>query len=362
MLVLDELPALAVAAPELPSVLQRHVDRQAQKDDASGVHLLVAGSSQRMMEGLVLHRSAPLFGRATEILKIMPLAAGWIREALGISDPVAAVEAYATWGGVPRYWELAADHSTREEALRHLVLSPLGVLHEEPSRLLLDDLRDTSQAASILSLIGQGCHRSSEIAARLDKPATSISRPLQRLLELGLIRREIPFGTSLRSTKKTLYRISDPFLRFWFRFVGPERSRLEIGRIDAVERRIAERFSHHVGEIWEDLARTSAPRLDLFGKSWGPASRWWGPGLDHRPMEIDLIAESDDADSLLLGEVKWTAAQDPERLIAELERKARNLPFAKGRKVETALWLMNPGKGNDAGRIVAPQQALDVLS
>jgi uncharacterized protein len=140
-LVLDELPALVAAARELPSVLQKHVDRYPER----GLHLLLAGSSQRMMQGLVLDRTAPLFGRAREILKIAPLRAGWIQQALHLDDPVRSIEAYAVWGGVPRYWELAGDHPDLATAIRSLVLSPLGVLYEEPSRLLVDDLRDTAR-------------------------------------------------------------------------------------------------------------------------------------------------------------------------------------------------------------------------
>jgi len=146
------------------------------------------------MQGLVLDRAAPLFGRASEILKISPLPAGWIEEALTLKSPEDAVEAYAVWGGAPRYWELAGDHPDLPSAIRSLVLSPLGVLFEEPSRLLLDDMRETTQVASILSLIGQGCHRISEIAARLEKPVTALSRPLQRLQDMDLVTREQPFG------------------------------------------------------------------------------------------------------------------------------------------------------------------------
>ena len=60
------------------------------------------------MQGLVLDRTAPLYGRADEILRLGPLPAGHIRRALRTDDPVRAVEDYAVWGGVPRYWELAA--------------------------------------------------------------------------------------------------------------------------------------------------------------------------------------------------------------------------------------------------------------
>jgi uncharacterized protein len=357
VLALDEFPALAEAARELPSVLQKYLDRFPERR----LHLLLAGSSQRMMQGLVLDRTAPLFGRAAEILKISPLEAGWILRALRLSHPARAVEAYSVWGGTPRYWELAADHPDLASSVRALVLSPLGVLHEEPSRLLLDDLRDTAQAASILSLIGQGCHRASEIAARLGKPATSLSRPLQRLLEMDLIARETPFGSEPRGSKRTLYRIADPFLRYWFRFVEPDRSRLEARQIAAVERDIARRFAHHAGEVWEELARRSVPRLGCFGKSWGPASRWWGSGLDRQPLEVDLVAESETGDSILVGEVKWSATADVARARKELERKAERLPFVAGREVFLALWLKAAGRGQASGQVFTPRQVLDVL-
>ncbi|HEV7671423.1 MAG TPA: ATP-binding protein [Thermoanaerobaculia bacterium] len=357
VLALDEFPSMVAVAPELPSLLQKHLDHGSD----SGIHLILSGSSQRMMQGLVLDRTAPLFGRAREILKISPLPAGWIEEALHLKSPEQAIEAYSIWGGTPRYWELAGDYPSLSEAIRSLVLSPMGVLHEEPSRLLLDDLRDTTQAASILSLIGQGCHRISEIAGRLGKPATALSRPLQRLQEMDLIHREQPFGEAERGGKRTLYKISDPFLRFWFRFVEIDRSRLGAGLLKAVAADIEKTLPHHIGEIWEELARTSVPHLTLGGKTWGPASRWWGTGLDRKPLEVDLLAYSSDDRSVLVGEVKWAIPRDAKRLLAELEEKARRLPEVRGREVAAVLWLKAGGKGMGAERLVGPRMVLDVL-
>jgi AAA+ ATPase superfamily predicted ATPase len=357
VLALDEFPSLVAVARDLPSLLQKRLDRESER----GIHLLLSGSSQRMMQGLVLDRTAPLFGRASEILKISPLAVGWIEEALDLQSPEGAVEAYAVWGGTPRYWELAGDHPDLSTAIRALVLSPLGVLYEEPSRLLLDDMRDATQAASILSLIGQGCHRISEIAARLGKPMTALSRPLQRMQDMDLITREQPFAEASRGGKRTLYKISDPFLRFWFRYVEANRSRLGAGHLAAVEEEVGWHLGHHVGEIWEELARACVPRLHLDGQTWGPAGRWWGPGLDRQPLEVDLVAHSTDGDSVLVGEVKWAAPRDAERLLAQLAAKARRLPVAAGREVTLALWLKAPVDGPAAGRVVTPRQVLDVL-
>ena len=333
VLALDEFPSLVRSDAAIPSLLQKQVDRS----DARA-HLVLAGSSQRLMQGLVLDRTAPLFGRAREILKIAPLPAGWIKRAMGEPDDVRAVEAFALWGGVPRYWELATSYPTSLSAFEALALSPLGVLHDEPRRLLLDDVRETAQPLSVLALIGAGCHRLSEIAARLGKPATSLARPLASLVELGLVRRDLPFGSSLKDTKRTAYRLADPFLRAWFAFVEPNRSRLEAGLAGAVASEIRESLPRHVASVWEDLVRASVPVARYSGRSFGPASSWWGPGLDRQPLELDVVAADPRGAELLVGEVKWQERLDWPRESAALRQKAARLPLARGRAVRLAIW------------------------
>ncbi|MDY0166655.1 MAG: ATP-binding protein [Thermoguttaceae bacterium] len=326
VLVFDEFPAMVEASPELPSLLQKLVDAHA----ARPVHLVIAGSSKRLMQGLVLDQSEPLFGRAREILKIDALDISWLPRALPVATAVEALEAYAAWGGVPRYWELAGDFADFWQALESLVLDPLGVLHHEPERLLADDMRDVVQASSILALVGQGCHRLSEIGGRLGKPASSLTRPVQRLVHLGLLRRETPFGHSPRSSKSTLYTLHDPFLAFWYRFVDPNRSRLGAGAVEAVLCDVRRDYPGHAGAIWERVVRAATPRLEIAQTSWNSADRWWGTGLDRQPLEIDVVAECVDRESLLVGEVKLQVTEgDLARLAAELDHNTKRLPFAK---------------------------------
>src|SRR5436309_13880327 len=162
---------------------------------------------------------------------------------------------------------------------------------------------------------------------------------MQRLVELGLVRREVPFGASTRDTKRTTYDVVDPFMRFWFRFVEPNRSRLEAGRLEAVASEVRGRLAAHVAGVWEELARASVPRLRVGRHAWGPAGRWWGPGEDRRPLELDIVAESEDGAALLIGEAKWGEEADAPRLAADLQRKAERFPRRGKRSVETALWL-----------------------
>ena len=264
-------------------------------------------------------------------------------------DPVAAVNHYAAWGGIPRYWELAREYPDWFAAIQGLVLDPLGVLHREPERLLLDDLTELARAASLLALIGQGCHRVSELAGRLGVPSTSLSRPLARLVDLGFAEREIPFGLSLRDTKRTQYRIANPFLRLWYRFVEPNRSRLVAGQIREVAAILSAAWPQFLAAAWEDLARASVARLRVSGVAWTPAGRWWGRDEAGRPLEIDLVAEAaDGSPRVLVGEAKLSAtARDVPRLLAALRERAARCPVTRGRDVVCALWRLQGPRTRD---------------
>jgi len=351
-LVLDEFPYLVASAPELPSVLQRHLDRPGPRR----LRFLLCGSSQHMMQGLALDPSAPLYGRAQEILRLTPLRPGWISEALGVHG-AAAVEAWAVWGGVPRYWELAQRYPSLQEAIRDLVLHRHGVLHDEPHGLLLDDMRSATQASTLLALVGAGCNRLSEIAARMGKPSGALTRPLANLIDLGYLRKEVPFGEDERASKRTLYRIDDPLVAFWFRFVQPARTLLQRDLLEPVEATLSTSFPQHCAEAWEVLARESVPRLRVGGIGWGPASRWWGSGRDG-PMEFDVVAESLDGDSVLIGEANWASRPDVARWRAELRVRAAAAPFLRGRRVVCAVWVKD---GPEAEDVVKPEAVMAAL-
>lgn len=353
VLALDEFPFLVRASPELPSLLQKLVDRPV----GAARSIILCGSSQRMMQGLVLDSTAPLYGRAREIIRLGPLGLGWIGEALGVRDAAGIIDHWAVWGGVPRYWELAAERRELWAAIQDLVLDPLGVLHREPERLLLDDVQDGARASSILALIGAGCHRVSEIGGRLGVPATSLSRPLARLIDLGLICREVPFGRSVRDTKRTFYRIADPFLRFWYGFVEPNRSRLAAGRISEVERDIRAAWPRFLGATWEELARASVPHLVLAGTRWMPAQRWWGRDRDGAMLELDVVARSvKDPARVLVGEAKLAGSAGA---LAALADKARRCPDLEGMDLTVATWILRARRGGD--HVVNAAQVARVL-
>lgn len=354
-LVLDEFPYLVAESPALPSILQKMIDAPSLR-----FSIIIAGSSQRMMKQAAFGESAPLFGRTREVFNVRPLEAGWITDAFKVKG-AEAVTRYAVWGGVPRYWELAAEFNDHEQAMLELVLNRNGILHHEPRRLLLDDLRTDTQPHSLLAIIGSGVHRISEIGARLGKPAMNLLRSMEILMELGLVKRDTPFGEDEKNSKRTLYTIADPFLRFWYRYVFPNMSVLEQEVYDGVLAEWRATKDQLTGMIWEDLARQSTPRLDVGGKHWDAAKRWWGKNESGVLGEIDIVARSLDGSAILLGEAKWGDANE-EAICAKLRDFAGTLAFTRGKQVITACWTgREPARKKSSDFVITPRMALDTL-
>jgi len=355
-LCLDEFPYLVKSTPSLPSILQRHIDSK-----QLPFNLIICGSSQQMMQGLVLDAASPLYGRGNVIMKLDPIAIRYLQEILHASA-VQTIEESAIWGGVPRYWEIREQEPSLTEAIANHITDPNGTLYDEPSRLFLDDFQHTTQSSALLSVIGNGANRLSEIAGRMQKNATDLSGPLAKLINLGYIEREIPFGENPRNSKRSYYQISDPFMRTYYRYVVPNRSLISLQRNDVVSQIISSSFSDFVAAHWERLCRNAVSGNQLLGTTWGVASRWWGTVIinkEKKDIELDVVTESIDKKKILIGECKWTEGEQAEKLFYDLETKAQSLPFVKGKEVVFALFLKRPAKDGITKHVFLPQSVIN---
>jgi hypothetical protein len=97
-----------------------------------------------------------------------------------------------------------------------------------------------------------------------------------------------------------LYRLTDDFLRFWFRYVAHNRGTLEQGRTAPVRSTIAETLPIHTSRTFEAVCQ-QAVRTPAFPVSCSRVGRWWYGG-----EEIDIAGVNRETGTLLLGECKWT--------------------------------------------------------
>lgn len=351
---MDEFPYLVKNSPELPSILQKIWD----KKEELNYHLILCGSSQQLMHGMVMDASAPLYGRADEILKINPMMPKNLQQAIGTKARDTITE-YSIWGGIPRYWELRAQEKNLWDALNRHVLTSQGILYNEPVHLFLDDMRDTVHSFTLLSVIASGSKRLSEIAARMEKPATHLSAPLDKLIQLGYIEREMPFGENIKNSKKSFYKISDPFLDFYFTFVVPNRSLIEIEKSNTVKSLILKKMPIYVSAHWEEICRKAVPFLNIDQIQFKPASRWWGKVDKNTEIELDVVAESVDKKYILVGECKWNEKEiNEDELLNKLIRKTERLPFVKEREIIPVLFLKST-QSEKAENIFRPEEIID---
>ncbi len=115
-------------------------------------------------------------------MKLAPIRLPYIQEALSL-DAMNAIEEYAVWGGVPRYWELRENRSSLDDALWRNILSVNGTLYEEPIKLFQDDVKDIVKTSTIMSYIGTGATDFPRLLHDVMSPATNLSRPLKKLID-----------------------------------------------------------------------------------------------------------------------------------------------------------------------------------
>jgi AAA+ ATPase superfamily predicted ATPase len=259
-----------------------------------------------MMHDLFLHRAAPLYGRASKLLHLRPMDYQAFCQACGQKEKEPeSFEKFACVGGIPKYWEFVEPNQNVVELTESLYFDLAPYMEQEPQRILRDEGVIGLNAVAALEAVGRGAERPSEIAGRLGTAQTNLSRLLQQLLDASILARELPFDESVRSTKKILYRIHDPTMRFWFRVYSPHQSLWRTYTASQKKKLIHD----HAATVFEDFCRARFPG----------AQRYW-----ERNVELDLVApDPRERNRLLVAEIKWRCLSVTERknVLRQLESK-----------------------------------------
>jgi AAA+ ATPase superfamily predicted ATPase len=219
------------------------------------------------------------------------------------------------------------------------ILSPTAMLYNEPESLLRTELRNPARYMSILEAVALGHTTPNEIACASGIDPGPLSKYLQTLRRLRLIDREVPVTASAKQSKRSRYRVADEFLRFWFRFVEPNRSSIEEAPDIVYDGTIEPNLPDHVATTFEDICQEAVwegiRRGDI-----GPYSevgRWW-----YGEDEIDIVGLAPDDDRVLLAECKWTSDLVSHALVSQLREKAERVRWGSStRDVEFALFSKN---------------------
>lgn len=342
LVVIDEFPYLVKSAPELPSLIQREIDRF--QVEESRMRLLLCGSAMSVMGGL-LASTAPLRGRAQLELIVQPFGYRAAADFWGVADsPALAARLHAVVGGTPAYRrQFLADDvpgslEEFDDWLCRTVLSPLSPLFREARYLLAEeaDIRDTALYHSVLAAVAQGNSTRGGIAGYIGRKSVDISHPLNVLEDSRLLAREADVFRS----GKSQYRITEPLINFYEAVMRPSWTRLESGQAVDVWAQSAERFAAQVaGPHFEAVCRdyVLGPGRSLLAPSLGTVGS--GVVVDpaaRKQIQIDVAVIEPGSGSAkpkvaLLGEAKWGTVMG----LNHLERLGRARDLLVGRGTDT---------------------------
>jgi len=223
IMILDEITHAADSDPAFLSALQHAWDQHFKH---SRVVMLLSGSHVHTMETL-LARGSPLFGRFTGQWHLQPLEFAALRQFLPRWQADQRVAAYAIVGGIPAYLERLNARASLADNIRDVILAPGSMFVAEPELLLYDEVHEPRVYRAVLQAIGLGAHTVDEIANAALIGKAHLSAYLGRLQELRLVERRLPATippNKRPASRLGRYHLTDPFLRFYFRFVARNRS------------------------------------------------------------------------------------------------------------------------------------------
>ena len=335
--VFDEFPYAASKNSALVSTLQIAIDRTFKN---TNIFLILTGSNQGFMGEKVLGampaaegesglgEKNPLFGRRTAQIRLAPFGYLDAAKMLPGKTPIELATYYACFGGTPYYLSLIDQHASFEENVTRLFFRKEGLLYEEPMMLLRQELREPATYNSILGAIAAGANTPTAISDKTGIERTSVAKYLNTLVSLRLVEKVVPFGESLKTTRKGIYKITEPCYSYWYGFVEPAIAEIEqnAGELVAADVLEPEILSTHVGHWFEAIckewliAQAKKGELPVRPTRFGS---WWGANPETRQQDdIDVVAANPRHKELLLGECKWRESFNETKAIEKLHSRA----------------------------------------
>jgi uncharacterized protein len=309
-IVFDEFQNFLYVDPSVFSTLQHLWDSN--RDRAKGAMICI-GSVQTLMRDIFEGSKEPLFGRATARIHLAPLAADVIAAILRDHKrkPETDLLLFTTlFGGVPKYYFLLDRHQLfglkADEIISRTFCEPDALLQNEGRELLIEEFGKNYQMYfSIMQVIAAGETQMARIADTVGLNTSTIPKYLDELTSYyQVIERRVPVTATRAEQKNGRYHISDPLMRFWFRYIIRNQSLIEMGETERLNSKIMQDLPTLMGHAFENLTRALlTARNDgsivpfMFEKIGG---YWNRTGS----VEIDIVALDDAGGNILFGECK----------------------------------------------------------
>lgn len=313
-LFIDEVTYLIDSDPKFVGLLQKVWDRWLTN---ANVMLAMAGSQMGMMRKHLLDYDAPLYGRATATVELPPLPYGTTKEYFPHYSAEERVAVFAMWGGVPAYWERLEPQQSVMENLRQIILPGNAWMVDESRILLQDFITDLHHYVGVMRAIADGQQAMSYISERTGLTSSKVSFYLSVLRDTGFVVREIPVTQLGTDSRRGRYRVTDPYLRFFYRYISVNQSKLALGQYRSTLDSIEESLPSFIeSNTWQELCREWLLRASANNKIPVPVEEVGGEWT--RNFAFDVVGISPTEKSLVLGNCFWRETPLGPEAISEL--------------------------------------------
>ncbi len=221
--------------------------------------LVFCGSVSTWIEENIL-KSTAFFGRINLILSLDPLSipesAQFLR-VLGMNiSPYDTYKILSITGGIPWYLEQLNPSITVDENIKQLAFEKTGLLVGEFNRIFHDLFNGKGATyKKILDVLKDGARTLLEIRDSIEfAHSGTLSQMMEHLIVAGFVAKQSlwSFKTAM-PLKQSLYRICDPYMRFYLKMITPNLPAILEGEFENVPLSTMPVFDTHMGLQLETL-------------------------------------------------------------------------------------------------------------
>ncbi len=325
VLVIDEFQRFLEVSPSFITQLQNYWDQELKNKK---IMLILVGSSIGMIQKITNSKAGALYGRATRI-RISPFTYADFRLMFKELSEEEKIITYSVFGGTPYYLEKVKKiEGDIQKKIFELVLKKGAELFEEPKNLLeYENVRIHAKYNSILQAASAGKENIKEIQDFTGIDANTMPAYIKRLDELlELLGRKEPV---LGKERLGRYGLKDNFFNFWYKFIFPNQTALNLGNRKIVEDDIKENLNAYVGRVFEGICKELLivyinQELNGYLLDFENIGSWW----NRTGEEIDIVAYNYKSKRIVVGEVKWTNSLLDIDVVDNLIRKSNLIHFS----------------------------------